>query len=84
MQDHVAFLLRHLVSGLVGGGIVGGGVLWYDIGSIRTLAFNAPMADAVLVVILLFFGLFVTFGSVAMGIGIWSLARERDGEDADS
>ena len=36
--------------------------------------------DGPLAGILLFFGLFITFGSVAMGVAVWQLGEERDGD----
>jgi hypothetical protein len=70
----VGFLLRHLLGGAVGGGLFGGLVLYSDIGHLRSLAMTSP--DGALYLILFFFGLFVTFGGVAMAAGIMSLARD--------
>ena len=67
------FLLRHLLYGVTGGLVFGAGVLYLDIGSIRSLAFASD--NPVLPIFMLFFGLFVTFGSVGMGVGIMSLGR---------
>lgn len=78
MRDHekkaVLFLLQHLLYGTVGGFTFGGLLLAFDIAGLRTLAFSSQ--QPFLVIGLLFFGLFVTFGSVGMGVGIMSLGRD--------
>jgi hypothetical protein len=73
-KDALKFLALHLIYGLVGGFTFGGLVLATDLGSIRTLAMES--AQPALVLVLFFFGLFVTFGSVGMGVGIMSLAHD--------
>ena len=75
-RSAVAFLLRHLTVGLLGAAVFGTLILVADIGGIRTLAWASE--HGWLFVVLLFFGLSITFGSVAMGISIMSLGRERD------
>jgi hypothetical protein len=72
----LGFLLTHLLLGTLGGFLFGVGVLWADIGSLRTLIAGAE--DGILYAILLFFGLFITFGSVGMGIGIMSLGEDKN------
>ncbi len=74
-EKHVVlFLLRHLLYGTVGGVTFGMLMLAFDIAGLRTLAFNSQ--QPALALGLLFFGLFVTFGSVGMGVGIMSLGRD--------
>lgn len=68
------FLLTHLVYGLAGGTAFGVAVLAINLSNIRTLIFES--AHPVLVTILMFFGLLVTFGSVSMGVGIMTIPRE--------
>lgn len=70
------FLLTHLLYGTIGGFLFGVLLLWADIGGLRTLISDSD--DGLMVVILLFFGLFVTFGSVGMGIGIMSLGEDKN------
>ena len=79
-KEPIKYLLQHLCYGLAAGGTFGGLVLATDLGHIRTLALESPNPAPVLV--MLFLGLFVTFGSVAMGVGIMSLASDdEDGND---
>lgn len=76
-ERHVLdFLLKHLLYGTFGGFLFGGLILATDMGGIRTLAWNSD--NTVLYMILLFFGLFITFGSVGMGIGIMSLGEDKN------
>lgn len=70
------FLLRHLVAGVFGGFLFGLLLLWTDMGGIGSMIWASP--DRGTYLFLLFFGLFVTFGSVGMAIGIMSLSEERD------
>lgn len=79
-REPLVFLARHLCYGLAAGATFGGLVLATDLGHIRTMAMDSP--NPVLVLILMFFGLFVTFGSVAMGVGIMGLGTE-DEQDRD-
>ena len=72
----VSFLLTHLFYGLGGGVAFGLLILLSDMAGLATLIFASP--DKYLFLFLLFFGLFVTFGSLGMGVGIMSLGRERD------
>lgn len=71
----IAFLLRHLLVGSLGGFLFGALLLFFDIGHLWTLI--ATSGDGILFAVLLFFGLFVTFGGVAMAVGIMS----QEGED---
>ena len=75
-RNALMFLLRHLLFGTVGGLTFGIMILVLDIANLRTLAFNSN--EPVLVLVLLFFGLFVTFGSVGMGVGIMSLSQDKN------
>ncbi len=72
----IGFLMRHLVYGTVGSITLGGAILYSDIGGIRTLAMSGQ--DGGLAIALLFFGLFITGGSVGMGIGVMSLSDGRE------
>ncbi len=68
------FLARHLVGGVVGALVFGGLILYFDLFGIRTM--SGQSRDGWLAVALLFFGLIITFGSVAMGIGIMREGRD--------
>lgn len=74
------YLGTHLVYGLAGALTFGIAVLATNLGNLRTLALESSHPTTVLV--LFFFGLCVTFGSVGMGVGIMSLARD-DESDLD-
>lgn len=76
-ERHVlTFLFQHLLYGTLGGLLFGLLLLWRDIGGIYTLASHSD--DKELIIGLLFFGLFITFGSVGMGIGIMSLGEDKN------
>jgi hypothetical protein len=77
-RDALKYLALHLFYGTVGGVTFGVLLLVTDLSRIRTLAFES--GSPILVLVLLFFGLFITFGSVAMGVGIMSLARDDEEE----
>jgi hypothetical protein len=62
--------------GCVGGVVLGALVLWQDMGGIATMIFSSP--DRELFLLLLFFGFFVTFGSIGMAVGVMQLGEERD------
>ena len=70
------FLGRHLVAGVFGGFLFGALLLFYDIGGMWSMI--SASSDKWTFLFLLFFGLFVTFGSVGMAIGVMSLGEERD------
>ena len=80
MQDHekrfVGFLLRHMAYGATGGFVFGAALLAQDFASIRTMALGTD--TPFLWFFLLFFGLFVTFGSIGIGIGVMTLPYRRD------
>ena len=70
------FLLQHLVYGTVGGVVFGLLILVFDIAGLWTMIAHSP--DRELSLALLFFGLFVTFGSIGMAVGVMQLGEERD------
>lgn len=72
----LGFLIKHLFYGSVGGLVFGVLLLYFDIAHLRTLAFSS--SEPVLILVLLFFGLFVTFGSVGMGVGIMSQGQDEN------
>ena len=75
-QPLFRFLLAHLAAGVLAAGLLLGLIVWFDVAGLASLAFSSP--DGGLYLFLLFFGLVVTFGGVAMGAGIMALGRERD------
>lgn len=78
-KQALKFLATHLCYGLAAGATFGIMVLATNMGNIWTLARESN--HTVTVIALFFFGLFVTFGSVGMGVGIMSL--DRDDENGD-
>ncbi|MBF0353865.1 MAG: hypothetical protein HQL43_01345 [Alphaproteobacteria bacterium] len=72
-QPILLFMLRHLTYGAIGGFFFGALLLALDIGGLRGLIFASN--DMGLALFLLFFGFFVTFGSVGMAIGIMTVER---------
>ncbi len=75
-QITLVFLLKHLISGVVGAFVFGTLLLYFDVSKLWTLI--SGTSDGWLVVIMLYTRLCITFGSIAMGWGIFSLAQERD------
>ncbi len=69
----IAFLLRHIAWGGAGALILGALVLAANVGGLRTLAF--ARADGWLYLAILFFGLFVTCGSIAAGLAVMGLGK---------
>jgi len=67
----VMFLLKHVTSGAVGGIVLGSGILMLDIAGLRTLMGQSD--DGIIAILLLFFGLMVTFGAIAMAVGIMTM-----------
>jgi hypothetical protein len=65
------FLLKHVTSGAAGGLALGAGLLLLDIAGLRTLAGQSE--DGIIAILLLFFGLMVTFGAIAMAVGIMTM-----------
>lgn len=70
----ILFLLRHLVAGLSGAVVLGSGLLWFDVAHLATLIGSSDYA--VEAVVMLYASLMLTFGSVAMGIGIMTLNED--------
>lgn len=77
-KQALKFLGMHLVYGLAAGLTFGLAVLYTNLGNLRTLAMES--ASPTLVLTLFFFGLFITFGSVGMGVGVMTLARDDERE----
>lgn len=75
-RNVLMFLLKHLLCGTIGGILFAGLLLWFDVAGLATLIFASP--DKVLFLAMLFFGMFITFGSIAMAVGVMQLGEERD------
>ena len=75
-RDAVGYLLRHLALGLLGSALFGGLIMWTDFAGIRSLALAEE--GGWLALGLLFFGLFVTFGSLTLGAAIMGFGRSQD------
>ena len=82
------FLGLHLACGVAAAFVFGSAILVSDLSHIRTLALES--AHPVLIIVVLFFGLVVTFGSAAMGVGIMGMGdfsesnrhlRDKDEDD---
>ena len=78
-KEAVFFLLNHLLSGMAGAVVLGLGLLLCDVANLRTLIFASE--SAFVAGFLLFASLMITFGSVAMGIGIMSIGWESYDDD---
>ena len=72
----ITFLLRHLLTGVVGALLFGGLLLYFDVSHLRSMALDED--GGILTLCLMFFGLMVTFGSLAMAVGIMGLAQDED------
>ena len=79
--EALKFLAAHLCYGTAAAITFGAAVLATDLSNIRTLAMRSP--HPFLVIGLMFFGLFITFGSIAMAVGVMGLARDDDEPDRD-
>lgn len=71
------FVARHLATGLGAGALFGIAILASDLAGLRSLAFNSDAPW--LVVFLLFFGLFITFGGVSLAANL--MLMEHDDPD---
>lgn len=74
--EAIRFLVLHLVVGVAAGVMLGILLLAFDVFGLGSLVWES--ANPLLPLMLLFFGLFITFGSVGMGVGVMSLAEDRN------
>jgi hypothetical protein len=75
------FLGKHLAAGVLAGVVFCTAMLWFDVGGLGTLMLGS---DSMAVGLYLFFGsVCITFGSVAMGVGIMSLGDHADHPDRE-
>jgi len=76
------FVARHLAMGLGAGALFGIAILAADLAGLRSLAMSSDAPW--LVIALLFFGLFITFGSVSLAANLMLLERgDQDTRDDD-
>ncbi|WP_448189514.1 hypothetical protein [Azospirillum sp. sgz301742] len=73
-KEAVFFLLNHLFAGMAGAVVSGVGLLLCDVANLRTMMLSSDYG--LVACFLLFASLMITFGSVAMGIGIMSIGME--------
>lgn len=73
--EPLLFLLKHLAAGVAGAVTLGGGLLLFDVANLGTLMRESE--HGVIAAVMMFFGLIVTFGGAAMGIGIMTLSDGR-------
>lgn len=78
-KEALTFLGTHLLYGIAAAFTFGGAVLATDLSHIRTLALAS--AHPVLVLVLMFWGLVITFGGVSMAVGVMSLASDDDRDE---
>lgn len=74
----IDFLLKHLMYGTIGGMTLGILILAFDFAGLATMIFASP--EKYLFLAILFFGLWITFGSIAMAVGIMNLGEEQDSD----
>lgn len=70
----ILFLLKHLATGAVGAIVLATGILVLNVAGIGELVANSE--HGVIAVIMLYASLILTFGSVAMGIGVMALNED--------
>ncbi|CAO3416457.1 MULTISPECIES: hypothetical protein [Azospirillum] len=70
----ILFLLKHLASGVAGAVVLATGLLILDVANLATLMGNSD--HGIIAAIMLYASLILTFGSVAMGIGIMTLNED--------
>lgn len=75
-KQALGFLARHMIYGATGGFVFGASVIALDIADLRTLIMTSD--SPFLALFMLFFGLFVTFGSAGVSVGIMSQAEDRN------
>ncbi|HYH39711.1 MAG TPA: hypothetical protein VD860_15940 [Azospirillum sp.] len=80
-RDALLYLAKHLAAGVAAGLTFCAAMLALDVGGLRSLL---VAADSVGVGLYLFIGsICITFGSVAMGVGIMSLGDHADRPDRE-
>jgi hypothetical protein len=77
-KELIQFFMGHLIVGLIAGEGVLVGLLWLDVGGLRSMIWASSDRIVALGLLIVFFAL--TFGSLAMGTGVMGL-RNRNDED---
>jgi phosphoglycerol transferase MdoB-like AlkP superfamily enzyme len=72
------FVFRHLATGLAAGALFGAAILASDLAGLRSLAWSSEAPW--LVLFLLFFGLFITFGSVSLAANLMMMGRNDEND----
>jgi hypothetical protein len=75
-RDVILYLAKHLICGTVGAAVLGVLLLWFDFAKLATMIFASP--DKLMFLLMLFFGLFLTFGSIAVALGAMQLGEGSD------
>jgi hypothetical protein len=75
-RDVTLYLAKHLICGTVGAAVLGVLLLWFDFAKLATVIFASP--DKLMFLLMLFFGLFLTFGSIAVALGAMQLGEGSD------
>lgn len=70
------FILDHLIGGTLGALALGLTLLYANVGGLKELMLASP--DCWLYLVLYFFGLWITCGSVALAVGIVTLGDWRE------
>lgn len=70
-KQALKYIGTYLVYGLAAGLTFGLGVLVTDLGNLRTMAMES--GRPILVLLVFFFSLLITFGSVGMGVGVMTM-----------
>lgn len=70
----VRLLVTHAAGGALFGLVFVGCLLAFDVSGLRTLMGQANSTSIVLYMLIL--GFMATFGSLAMGLGVWAASRE--------
>ena len=76
------FLVGHLLVGTLASAVVVAALFWTDPFGLATLAYRDTGGGVAIA--LLAFGIWVTFGSLALGAGIMGIGRARQGGDTTS
>lgn len=71
----ILFLLKHLATGAAGAIVLATGILVMNVAGIGQLVANSE--HGVIAAIMLYASLILTFGSVAMGVGVMALNEDK-------
>jgi hypothetical protein len=73
LPEHIRFLARHCLLGVVAGWCLLGALIWLDVARLGELLFRSE--DRLLTLVLAGAGFAVTFGSLAMGTAVFLLPK---------